>query len=62
MPNEKNPWASKTLWVAALTTFVPIFFPPAGIWISANPQAFSALLGVVFAGLRTVTSSKVSIL
>ena len=57
----KKPWQSKTLWVSALTVIVPIVAPPAGIWIAAHPEAFSALLGVVFAGLRMITKDKVAI-
>lgn len=57
----KKPWQSKTLWVSALTVIMPIVAPPAGVWIAANPEAFSALLGVVFAGLRMITHDKVAI-
>lgn len=61
---DKKPWQSKTLWAAALVALLPLIpgvGPAAAVWISANPATFSAGLGVLFAGLRTVTKGSVTI-
>jgi hypothetical protein len=55
----KHVLASKTFWISALTTLVPLFWPPAGVWIAANPEVFSTVVGVVFGGLRFATSKPV---
>ncbi len=59
--DSKKPWQSKTLWVAAVTALAPLVYPPAALWLAANPVLFSALLGGGFAALRLVTKDKVSI-
>ncbi len=62
MGSDSKPiWQSKTFWISAVTALVPLVFPPAGVWIAANPQLFSAALGVVFTGLRVVSKDRVTI-
>lgn len=56
----KKPWESKTLWAGLIAAALPLF-PPAGIWIAANPEIYSAGLGALFAALRVITKGKVSI-
>lgn len=56
----KKPWESKTIWVSALAALVP-FFPPAAVWIAANPEIYSIAMGGIFSLLRVVTKGKVSI-
>lgn len=62
-PDPSKPlYMSKTFWASTLTAVLPLVFPPAAVWVAANPALFSALLGVTFAGLRYVTQDKVTIL
>jgi hypothetical protein len=64
MDNSKPAWQSKTLWAAALCAVAPLIpgvGPVVSAWIAANPAACSAVLGAVFAGLRTVTKGAVSV-
>jgi hypothetical protein len=62
--SNKTAWQSKTLWASAIIAVLPLI-PGVGTvasaWIAANPELFSAGLGAVFAGLRTVTKGSVSI-
>lgn len=58
---EKNILTSKTFWVSLLLALSPLI-PGLSEWISANPDLFTGILGSVFAGLRLVTNSKVTIL
>lgn len=60
-PETKKPWQSKTLWVGAITALLPLVYPPAAVWVGANPELFSMALGAVFSGLRVVTEGKVAI-
>ncbi len=61
MTDEKHLFASKTFWVSAATALLPILFPPAGVWIAANPELFSGLIGAAFAGLRVISDKKVRV-
>jgi hypothetical protein len=58
--DSKPVWQSKTLWIGLLTAVAP-FWPPAAVWIAANPAIFSAAVGAVFSGLRLVSNQKVTI-
>lgn len=60
MDDQKKPWESKTLWVAALTALAPLY-PPVGIFVAANPEMVSAGIGVLFGLLRFVSSKKVGV-
>lgn len=55
-----KPWQSKTLWLSALVALAPLV-PGVGPIIAANPELVSAALGVVFAGLRFVTSKPIKV-
>ncbi len=64
MDTSKPFWQSKTLWAAALCAvfpLIPVVGPICGAWVAANPEAFSAILGATFAGLRVATDGKVTI-
>lgn len=64
MDNSKPFHVSKTMWAAAITAVIPLIpgiGPVASAWIGANPAAFSALIGAVFAGLRVVTKGSVTV-
>lgn len=50
-------WASKTLWFNAGLALAPLLYPPAGAWIAANPEAYSALIGALGVLLRLVTKT-----
>lgn len=58
--NDKPVWKSKTFWIGAITAIAPLF-PPAAAWIAANPAAYSAIMGLVFMGLRAATNGRVTI-
>ena len=63
-PASKPVWQSKTLIASALVALLPLIpgvGPVAMAWVVANPEAFSAILGAAFAGLRIVTNGSVSI-
>lgn len=57
----KPAWQSKTLITAAITALLPVLCPPVAAFVAANPEVTTAVLGLVFAGLRLVTNGKVSI-
>lgn len=57
----KSAWASKTIWISALAAIAPLVYPPASAWIELHPEAFSAVMGLVFGALRFATKEKVSI-
>lgn len=60
----KKAWQSKTLIAAAVTALIPLIpgvGPAVAAFIAANPELFSAALGVVFTGLRFLTKDKVVI-
>lgn len=59
-PAPKAPWQSKTMWMSALGVLAPLVYPPAAIWIAANPVIYSAALSGVFAVLRLVSRGKVT--
>lgn len=60
-PAPKPPWQSKTMWAATIATVVTLAYPPAAVWIAANPALFTAGLSGVFAVLRLVSHGKVTI-
>lgn len=62
MDEAKPSWQSKSLWVSAITAALPVIYPPAAVWVAAHPEIYSALLGSIFAGLRIVTKSRLSVL
>ena len=43
----KKPWMSKTLWAALISAALP-FIPVVNAWVIANPEAYSAILGLIF--------------
>lgn len=58
----KPAWQSKTMIAGAVTAllpFVPGIGPVLTGWVGANPEAFSAALGILFSVLRIVTKEKV---
>jgi hypothetical protein len=59
---SKPAWKSKTMIAGAVTALLP-FIPGVGpvvtAWVAANPEAFSAALGVLFSVLRVVSKDKV---
>lgn len=57
----KKPWQSKTMWASAIAALLPLVFPPAAVWVAANPDIYSAALGAIFGGLRMVTDGKIAI-
>ena len=62
--NSKPAWQSKTMIAAAITALVPLIpgvGPAVTAFIVANPAAFSAILGAIFAGLRVVTNGSVTV-
>lgn len=54
MEDSKQFWKSKTFWASLVTAVLPVF-PPVGVLIAANPEAYSAILGAVFGALRVST-------
>jgi len=58
---EKSILKSKTFWVSLMVSLSPLV-PGFSGWISANPEAFSSVLGAIFAGLRLVTNDKVTLI
>lgn len=54
-------WKSKTMWISLATSLLPIVYPPAAVFIAANPELFAGILGALFAGLRVVTNDRVTI-
>lgn len=58
---SKPLYMSKTFWVSAVTALLPLVFPPAAVWVGANPALFSAVMGAAFAGLRAVTKDRVTL-
>lgn len=60
--NDTKPaWQSKTLWASALTVLLPLVWPPAAVFIAANPTLVPVGLGVLFGVLRVVTKGAVTI-
>lgn len=59
MPTKK-PWESKTVILGLITAVAP-FIPGVDEFIKNNPIAFTTMMGLLFTGLRLVTSGKVSI-
>jgi len=57
---NKKLWKSKTFWVGVITSLLPLV-PQVNVWVATNPEAFSALVGVIFTSLRVVTKDKVVI-
>jgi hypothetical protein len=57
----KKAWQSKTMIMGMVSALLPVLCPPAAVWIAANPEAYSALLGLIFGGLRLISSEKVVI-
>lgn len=59
--SEKSVWKSKTQWAALVTALAPLVYPPAAVWIAANPAVYSAAIGALFGGLRLVTKDRIYI-
>ena len=59
--DPKKAWQSKTVWLGALTSLIPLAWPQAGEWIAHNPDLFSGVIGVLFTGLRFATRGGVVI-
>lgn len=55
---EKKPIKSKTIWMGVITA-VAAFFPPVHEFIVGNPEAFAAIVGALFIGLRVITKDKI---
>lgn len=63
--SNKASWQSKTVWASVIIAVLPLIpgvGPLATAWIAANPELFSAALGGIFAGLRTISKGSVSVL
>ena len=60
MNGPKPVYLSKTFWMSLIVALAPLA-PQVSEWIAANPSAFSAICGGVFAILRFVTKDKVVI-
>lgn len=60
-PEAKKVWKSKTFWVAIISALAPLV-PEIQEWISANPEAYAAFLGLIFAALRSITHGRIEIL
>jgi len=58
---EKSILKSKTFWVSLMVALAPLV-PGLREWITTNPESFSGVVGAMFAGLRLITNSKVSVL
>lgn len=53
--NDGKPWyQSLTFWTSVATAVLPLV-PVVGQFIAANPEAYSAIIGAVFGGLRAKT-------
>lgn len=59
-PPAKRPWQSKTMWVSLISTVLPVFFPPAALWVAANPALYATAMGLVFSGLRLISNGNVT--
>ena len=57
---EKSLLLSKTFYVSLIVALAPLF-PAVNHFIVSSPEAFSAILGVVFTVLRLVSKDKVVI-
>lgn len=57
--NGKNIFQSKTMWSNLAMAVLPLI-PGANIWISANPQAYSLIVGALNVGLRCLSEKKIS--
>lgn len=57
---NKQFWASKTMWMSLIVAVAPIC-PPLNAIISAHPELVSLVVGGIFAGLRMMTTKKISI-
>lgn len=53
-----KPWESKTIIIGVLSALIP-FIPGGAVWVAANPEAYAAILGLVFSGLRCVSDGKI---
>lgn len=51
---------SKTFWAGVVMAIVPLF-PPAAVFIAANPAIYNIALGGLVIGLRKITSGKVTL-
>ncbi len=60
MDESKKPWESKTIWAAILVAAAPLF-PPIAQVVILNPTLCSALVGLLFTGLRLVTEKGVQV-
>jgi hypothetical protein len=58
MMEAKPVWQSKTFWTSLVTILLPLY-PPASAWVAANPEAYSAAIGLIFSGLRIATKEPV---
>lgn len=62
--NSKPFYLSRTMIASAIVAVLPLIpgiGTVASAWIAANPALFSAGLGALFAGLRTITNGSVSV-
>jgi len=55
----KKPWKSKTK-IANLLVCLSGFWPPAGNFISENPEIFAMGIGLLNMGLRSVSGEKIT--
>lgn len=60
IPSPKKPWQSKTLWLSLITAAAP-FVPAFQKIIVEHYQLLGTVLGVLFAGLRSISKGKISI-
>lgn len=60
----KAPWKSKTLWAGVLTAALPLIpgiGPVISGYVASNPEAATAIVGLIFAGLRLATNNKIDL-
>jgi hypothetical protein len=58
--DNKRPWASKTLWTSLIVAAAPLY-PPIGQFVAENPDAAGAIVAIIFATLRVLSSQGVKI-
>lgn len=56
----KGALLSKTMWMGVAAAVLPVLFQPVQDWISANPSAFSALIGAGMMALRGYTTQSLA--
>jgi uncharacterized membrane-anchored protein YitT (DUF2179 family) len=58
---KKHFFASKTLWASAILPVVVALVPGVAPFVAANPELAATVVAGLMAGLRVVTSKKLSL-